>query len=123
MKRLIVLVSLCLVVAGCGRTVQVYQVGPSTYKAVVKPSTWGDNNEIGPEHEALALKAATDFCEQQNKVMIPVQTEAVKGKYLMTSRDRYELLFWALPPEDPRARQPIAPRHPSDININLDIKK
>jgi len=117
MKRLTI--SLFLVfLAGCGRSSTLFPIGPQSYRIIVTPSTWGDNLKVNAKVQERAFREAHDFCQREGKVMVPAGSQVIPGATIMTTL--FELTFYALDPDDPRAKHPTALTPGPDIRIRVE---
>jgi hypothetical protein len=57
------------------------------------------------------LKDANQYCEQRGLAMVVVSTTGHDGRFWTSKRAECELVFLAVPPNDPRNRPP-------DVNID-----
>lgn len=105
MKHL--LLAIALFAVGCASTTGVVPLGPKTYSITEK--RW---NVVSRSHDTLKIDAyrkATEFCQAEGKTMVPCSTDS--------TTHRFELIFWALNPDDPRAQDPVPYTKPPTVNV------
>jgi len=111
--------ALLVLLAGCGRSSNLFPIGPQSYRIIVTPSTWGDNLKVNAKVQERAFREAHDFCQREGKVMVPAGSQIIPGNTALNT-PQFELTFFALDPDDPRTKQPTALTPGPDIRIRVE---
>ncbi len=82
-------------ITGCAESTGVLPAGPGTYTVTARlaPIRGG-----ATEAQRVALTEANAFCQQQNRVFVPMTMDQVGGLWGMTG---YSVTFQCLLPDDP----------------------
>ncbi len=98
MRRHAVCLVALVLLSGCALSSGIRPVGPNTYTVseMRAPVRGG-----GPEAQRVVLAEATAFCEQQNRVFVPLMMTPAGNPYGLYGPSAFDATFQCLTADDP----------------------
>jgi hypothetical protein len=116
MKMALGLILCVLALCGCSTFAP---MGKDTYMVCHRGSTYSTEGSL----KILCLQDANKYCEQRGLAMVVVSTTGHDGSFWTSRGGECELVFLAVPPNDPRNTLPNMERAPDSVSKDTLIIK